>query len=86
MDPEPSRIFYSSALLRQRNLATMKTFVANTLKKGTNAQMEMNKFYCCKGSATYVIGASFSKPYTSVTALRKCVCKLACLLACGHIP
>ena len=29
-----------------------KHFVANPLKKGSDAQMEMNKFYCCKESAT----------------------------------
>ena len=28
-----------------------------------------------------VIGASLSEPHTSVTALRTCVCMLACLLA-----
>ena len=34
-----------------------------------------------------IIGASLSEPHTSVTALQKvCVCPLACLLACGHIP
>ena len=33
-----------------------------------------------------IIGASLSEPHTSVTALRKCVCIRACLLACGHIP
>ena len=27
-------------------------FAANPFKKGTDARMEMNKFYCCKESAT----------------------------------
>ena len=36
--------------------------------------------------AAALIGASLSEPHTSVTALRTCVCMLACLLACGHIP
>ena len=34
----------------------------------------------------YMIGVSLSKPHTSMTALRTCVCMLACLLACGYIP
>ena len=39
----------------------------------------------------YVIGASLSKPHTSVTAVQKlCVCMYVrtyvCMSACGHIP
>ena len=33
-----------------------------------------------------LVGASLSEPHTSMTALRRCVCMLACLHACGHIP
>ena len=36
--------------------------------------------------ANIPIGASLSKPHTSVTALHTCVCMYVCLLACGHIP
>ena len=36
-------------LLRQCNLATIKTFCGQLRKKGTDARMEINKFYCCKG-------------------------------------
>ena len=32
--------------------------------------------------AERIIGASLSKPHTSGTALRMCVCMFACLLAC----
>ena len=34
----------------------------------------------------HIIGASLSKPHTSVTTLRTCVCMLACLLACLDRP
>ena len=30
----------------------------------------------------HIIGASVSEPHTSVTALRTCICMLACLLVC----
>ena len=43
---EPSRISWTSA--RFCNNVTCKQFAANPLKKGTDTQMEMNKFYCCK--------------------------------------
>ena len=34
-----------------------------------------------------IIGVSLSEPHTSVTALRTCVCMLACLLAwTDHLP
>ena len=33
------------------NLATFKPFAFNPLKKGADTQIEMNKLYCCEGSA-----------------------------------
>ena len=40
----------------------------------------------CSTVAVHIFGASLSEPHTSVTALRTCVCMLACLFACLDRP
>ena len=68
--------------------------IANATDSANHFSVKLSLFICmlaaCSGSppqcstfsSSSIVGASMSEPHISVTALRTCVC----MLACGHIP